>query len=256
MKATGRLAETLARGGKATGCWLFSGSAEAADILGASGFDMILIDHEHGTGTLPEAINQLRAVRAAGDSSALIRLTSHDPADVKRALDAGMEGIMFPCVNTAAEARAIVDACYFPPKGKRGAGMGATRASGFGLWTQEYLSGFEQKLFVICQIESAEAVGNIEEIAAVDGVDMLFIGPADLSGSIGKLGQFDDPEVKALFEEARDRIRATGKPLGCVSKGPENTLQMFAEGFDLLLCASDTGFMADGAGRLLDQLKT
>ncbi len=254
MKQIGRLKEKLARGEKGAGCWLFTGSSENAEILGGANFDAIMIDHEHGGGNLSEAIHQHRAIRSAGDSSILMRIPSNDPVAVKRALDAGMEGIMFPAVNTAAEAKAAVDACRYPPNGTRGAGFGAARMALYGRDTVQYRAEFEQKMLIICQIETAEAVGNIEEIAAVDGVDMLFIGPFDLSGSIGKLGDFDDPEVIAQFEEARDRIKATGKWLGCISSGAEQTQQRFNEGFDFLLCASDNSLLASAADQLLDSL--
>lgn len=226
-----------------------------AEILGSAGFEAIMIDHEHGSGNLQAAINQHRAIRSCSDTSVLMRIPSNDPVAVKRALDAGMEGIMFPAVNTAEEAKMAVDACRYPPVGNRGMGLGAARAALYGRNTAEYLQHFEDNMIVICQIETKEAVGNIETIAAVEGVDMLFIGPYDLSGSIGKPGQFEDPQVKALFEEARDRIKATGKWLGCISTGAERTNEMFSEGFDFLLCASETALVSSAAGNLLGQLK-
>lgn len=255
MSSIGKLKSSLREGKKCAGSWLFTGSPDMAEILGNVGFEAIMIDHEHGSGTLEAAIHQHRAIRSCSDTSVLMRIPSNDPVMVKRALDAGMEGIMFPAVNTVADAKMAVDACRFPPNGSRGMGLGAARAALYGHKTAEYLKHFEDNMMVICQIETKEAVGNIEQIAAVDGVDMLFIGPYDLSGSIGKLGQFDDPEVKALFEEARDRIKATGKWLGCISTGAERTNEMFDEGFDFLLCASETALVSTAAENLLDQLK-
>ncbi len=254
MKRVGRLKNQLMKGRKTAGCWLFTGSSDMAEIVGGSGFDAIMIDHEHGSGDLSSAIGQHRAICVAGNSSTLMRIPSNDPVAVKRALDAGMEGIMFPAVNTAEEAKMAVDACFYPPNGTRGVGLGAARAAHYGRQTAEYLSEFEGKMMIICQIETKEAVGNIEEIAAVDGVDMLFIGPYDLSGSIGKPGQFEDPEVKALFEEARDKIRKSGKWLGCISKGAERTNEMFEEGFDFLLCAAETNLVSAAADQLLEEL--
>lgn len=255
MTRVGRLKKKLSKGQKTTGCWMFTGSADMAEIIGSCDFDAIMIDHEHGCGDLTAAIGQHRAICSVGDTSILMRIPSNDPVAVKRALDAGMEGIMFPAVNTAAEAQMAVDACRFPPNGSRGAGFGAARAVLYGRKTAEYRAEFEDNMMVICQIETKEAVKNIEEIAAVEGVDMLFIGPYDLSGSIGKLGQFDDPEVKALFEEARDKIRKTGKSLGCISSGSERTNEMLEEGFDFLICASETALVSNAADKLLNQLK-
>lgn len=255
MQDLGQLKDMLRAGKKTVAAWLFTGSADMAEILGGCGFDAIMIDHEHGNGDLAAAIHQHRAIRSAGKSSVLMRIPSNDPVMVKRALDAGMEGIMFPSVNTAEEAKKAVDACRYPPNGFRGAGFGAARAANFGRHTEAYRSDFEDKMMIICQIETKEAVDNIEEIAAVEGVDMLFIGPYDLSGSIKKLALFEDPEVKALFELARDKIKKSGKWLGCISKGPDHANQRFEEGFDFLLVASETSLVASAADSLLDQLK-
>ncbi|MCG8491167.1 MAG: aldolase/citrate lyase family protein [Sneathiellales bacterium] len=255
MSSIGKLKSSLKEGKKCAASWLFTESVDMAEILGSTGFEAIMIDHEHGSGNLLAAINQHRAIRSCSDTSVLMRIPSNDPVAVKRALDAGMEGIMFPAVNSAEEAKMAVEACRYPPRGTRGVGLGAARAALYGRETADYLKTFEDNMMIICQIETKEAVGKIEEIASVDGVDMLFIGPYDLSGSIGKPGHFEDPEVKALFEEARDRIKASGKWLGCISSGIERSNEMFDEGFDFLLCASETALVSSAAENLLDQLK-
>jgi 2-keto-3-deoxy-L-rhamnonate aldolase RhmA len=255
MEKMGRLKSKLAAGEKVAASWLFTGSADAAEILGGAGFDAIMIDHEHGGGGLSDAIHQHRAIRSTGDTSVLMRIPSNDPVAVKRALDAGMDGIMFPLINTAAEAKAAVESCRYPPNGTRGAGFGAARAALYGRDTEQYRAEFEQKIVIICQIESKEAVANIEEISAVDGVDMLFIGPYDLSGSINKLGDFEDPDVIAQFENARDRIKAAGQKLGCISSGVTRTNEMFEEGFDFLLCTSEVSMLSTASHQLLAELK-
>ncbi|WP_169566881.1 HpcH/HpaI aldolase family protein [Sneathiella limimaris] len=255
MKNLGRLKKKLQSGEKTTGAWLFTDSVEMAEVLGGCDFDGIMIDQEHGPAGSGALVNQHRAIRHAGDSSALVRVPWNDPVHVKKVLDAGMEGIMFPCVNTAEEAELAVAASYFPPRGFRGAGLSATHATRYGRLNDEYLAEFEENLLLICQVETAQSVENIEAIAAVDGVDMLFIGPYDLSGSIGKLGQFEDPEVIAQFETARDRIKASGKWLGTISSGVEQTRQLFDEGFDFLLCASETSLVSSAADQLLTGLK-
>ncbi|WP_025897534.1 HpcH/HpaI aldolase family protein [Sneathiella glossodoripedis] len=256
MNYLGRLKRKLQEGQKTTGAWLFTPSTDMAEVIGGCNFDAIMIDQEHGPGVPGEAVAQHRAIRFAGDSSTLIRIPWNDPVMVKKALDAGMEGIMFPCVNTAEEARKAVDACYFPPRGSRGAGLSATHATRYGRMNEEYLQKFEDNLLIICQIETAQAVENIEEIAAVDGVDMLFIGPYDLSGSIGKLGQFEDPEVKALYDRAVQKIKASGKWLGTISSGVEQSKRYFAQGHDFLLCASETSLVSTAADQLLSELTT
>ncbi|MEH6474541.1 MAG: aldolase/citrate lyase family protein [Sneathiella sp.] len=255
MKQMGRLKNKLKAGQKTAAAWMFTGSSDMAEIMGSAGFDAIMIDHEHGSGDLRSAIDQHRAIRSVGDTSIFMRIPVNDPIQVKRALDVGMEGIMFPSVNTAAEAQMAVDACRYPPRGSRGAGFGCARSTAYGKYAEEYLENFEDNVMIICQIETAEAVANIKEIAAVDGVDMLFIGPYDLSGSINKLGQFEDPEVKAQFELARDKIKASGKWLGCISSGASQSNEMYEQGFDFLLCAAETALLSAAADQLLDDLK-
>jgi 2-keto-3-deoxy-L-rhamnonate aldolase RhmA len=255
MNYLGRLKRKLREGKKTTGAWLFTTSTDMAEIVGGCDFDAIMIDQEHGPGYPSNAVDQHRAIRFAGDSSALMRIPWNDPVMVKKGLDAGMEGIMFPCVNTAEEAQKAVDACFFPPRGSRGAGLIASHSTRYGRMNDAYLEKFEDNLMVICQIETAQAVDNIEEIAAIEGVDMLFIGPYDLSGSIGKLGQFDDPEVKALYQKAVRKIKATGKWMGTISSGAAQTNAYFEDGYDFLLCASETGLVSSAADQLLAELK-
>lgn len=255
MSFARKLKEKLKAGEKVAGCWLFSNSPDMAEIIAATGFDALMIDHEHGSGSLEMAIHQYRAARSVSDAPILMRVPWNDTVLIKRALDTGMDGIMVPSVSTSDEARAVVAACRYPPGGIRSAGVGAARAGTYGRHARAYLENLDQDLMIICQIETKEGVDNIESIAAVDGVDMLFIGPNDLSGSIKKLGQFDDPEVKALFEAARDRIKASPAYLGCISKGAEQTNDLFAEGFDFLLCAGDTNLVATAAKDLLTSVK-
>jgi 2-keto-3-deoxy-L-rhamnonate aldolase RhmA len=255
MYRSNALKKQLKSGEKASACWLFSNSSDMAEIVAGAGFDALMIDHEHGSGSLTTAVDQQRAARSVSDTTLLMRVPWNDTVLIKRALDTGIEGIMVPSVNSAAEAEAVVRACRYPPDGIRSAGFGAARAGGYGRIAEEYRKNLVEDLMIICQIETHEAVANIEEIAAVEGVDMLFIGPYDLSGSINKLGQFDDPEVKTQFETARDKIKAGPAFLGTISKGIEQTNQLFADGFDFLLCAGDTGLVSSAADDLLKGLK-
>ena len=255
MYQSNTLKKKLKAGNQTAACWIFSNSSDMAEILAGAGFDALMIDHEHGSGSLMTAVDQHRAIRSVSDTTVLMRVPWNDTVLIKRALDIGVEGIMIPSVNTGAEAEAAVQACRYPPDGIRSAGFGAARAGGYGRTKQEYLENLNKDLMIICQIETKEAVGNIEEIAAVDGVDMLFIGPYDLSGSIKKLGQFDDPEVKALFEEARDKIIASPKSLGTISSGIEQTNERFADGFDFVLCCGDTSLVSSAADNLLANIR-
>src|SRR5688572_23320659 len=143
----------------------------------------------------------MRAIRAAGDATILARVGSNDPAAIKRLLDCGAEGLLLPNVENADEARAFVAACRYPPKGRRGAHFTVSRAAGWGFRSDECYRGAET-IFLAAMIESLEGVRAIPEIARVDGLSMLFIGPLDLTGSIGRMGQWHDPEVVSLMADA------------------------------------------------------
>ncbi|MBE9557702.1 MAG: 2,4-dihydroxyhept-2-ene-1,7-dioic acid aldolase [Proteobacteria bacterium] len=238
-------------GERCFGCWLHLCSPIAAEVLALAGYDAMIIDHEHGSGELVGAIQIMQAMSATPASS-ILRVPWNDPVALKRALDAGPEGVMIPSINSASEARAAVAACRYPPGGTRGAAYGLVRASDYGLAAKDYFENVQDNLLIICQIETAEAVDAIPEIAAVDGVDMLFIGPIDLSGSIGKLGQFDDAAVIALRERAEDAIKAAGKLLGGLAVPNLGIADMAARGYDFVTAASDITLLRDAA---LAQLK-
>lgn len=248
------LKQHLRSGQAAIGCWLHTPSADAAEILSSCGFDFLLIDHEHGPGSLTDAIAQMRAVKAIGGPPVILRVPGHDPVYVKRVLDSGATGIMFPNVESAAAAKAAVAACKFPPAGIRGA-AGIVRAAGYGA-DPGYFARADEEILVICQIETATAVEHIAEIAAVPGVDCLFIGPRDLSGSIGKGGLYDDPEVKALLQKAAERILKSGCLLGSIAPNVAATKAMLARGYRLILPAGDVTLLREGALAMTAALKS
>lgn len=243
--------QRLLSGEHGYGCWLHLCSPIAAEVLALAGYDAMIIDHEHGSGDLVGAIQIMQAMSAT-PAAPIIRVPWNDPVALKRALDTGPEGVMIPSINSADEAKAAVAACRYPPEGMRGAAYGLVRASDYGLAAKEYFQKARDNLLIICQIETAEAVDAIPEIAAVDGVDMLFIGPIDLSGSIGKLGLFDDAEVIALRERAEDAIKAAGKLLGGLAVPNLSIADMAARGYDFVTAASDITLLRDAA---LAQLK-
>lgn len=243
--------QRLLAGGRGYGCWLHLCSPIAAEVLALAGYDAMIIDHEHGSGDLVGAIQIMQAMSAT-PSAPIIRVPWNDPVALKRVLDIGPEGVMIPSINSAEEARAAVAACRYPPDGVRGAAYGLVRASDYGMAAGDYFNNARDNLLVICQIETAEAVDAIPEIAAVDGVDMLFIGPIDLSGSIGKLGQFDDAAVIALRERAEDAIKAAGKLLGGLAVPNLDVAHMAARGYDFVTASSDITLLRDAA---LAQLK-
>jgi len=244
----------LLAGARCHGCWLHMCSPIAAEVLALAGYDALIIDHEHGAGDLVGAIGIMQAMSAT-PTAPIVRAPWNDPVALKRILDTGPEGVMVPSINSADEARAAVAACRYPPGGKRGAAYGLVRASDYGLAAQSYAEAAQENQLLICQIETAQAVDAIPEIAAVDGVDMMFIGPIDLSGSIGKLGQFDDAEVIALRQRAEDAIKASGKLLGGLAVPNLSIAEMAECGYDFITAASDITLLRDAAVAQLKEMR-
>ena len=166
------------------GTFLNLGSSLSAELAAAKGFDWLLVDTEHGAGDFADMVRQLQAI-GGWPVSPIVRVLWNDAQLIKRTLDAGAAGIMIPYVSSAHEASAAVAAMRYPPAGNRGA-AGTTRATGFGTEMVEYHSRANDRVTTIVQLESPEAVGAADEIAAVDGVDVLFVGPLDLSFNLGE----------------------------------------------------------------------
>lgn len=246
MYRKNRFKQRLLAGERCFGCWLHLCSPIAAEVLALAGYDAMIIDHEHGFGDLGGAVQIMQAMSATS-ASPILRVPWNDPVVLKRVLDIGPEAVMIPSINSADEARAAVAACRFPPDGVRGAAYGLVRASDYGMAAQDYAATVQDNLLIICQIETVEAVEAIPAIAAVDGVDMLFIGPIDLSASIGKLGQFDDPDVIALRQRAEDAIKASGKLLAGLAVPNLGIADMVSQGYDFITAASDTTLLRDAA---------
>lgn len=192
--------------------WSQTGSATIVEAAVYAGWPVILIDNEHGFTGLETTINLIRAVESAG-GHVVLRVPWNDPVYLKRILDIGVQSLMIPMIGNKEEAEAAVAACKYPNQGWRGCAAGIVRASGYGA-DPDYAKRANDDLLIIGQIEHEDAVGNMDEIGAVDGLDMLFIGPNDLSGSMGKLGELDDPDVVAAVDEVENRILSTGKMLG------------------------------------------
>jgi 2-keto-3-deoxy-L-rhamnonate aldolase RhmA len=234
------------------GAWMLSTSADMAEILAYAGMDFLLLDHEHGQGSIDDAIGQLRAIKGS-DCVGVLRVPSNDPVYIKRALDAGVGGIMVPNVNNAEEARRVVDACRYAPAGIRGA-FGGMRAMQYGFNPGYYETSFEN-LLVVAQVESARAIDAIPDIAAVDGIDVLFIGPRDLSATLGKLNQFDDPVVRGQIDRAADAILKTGKLLGSTAISGRIAKDMAARGYRFIIPGSDVTLLGLGVRTTLADAK-
>lgn len=240
---TNPLKQKLQAGQACFGAWMLSTSADMAEILAYAGMDFLLLDHEHGQGSIDQAIGQLRAIKGS-DCVGVLRVPTNDHVYIKRVLDAGVGGIMVPNVNSADEVRHAVDACRYAPTGIRGA-FGGMRAMKYGFDPGYYETSFDN-LLVVVQVENARAIDAIPEIAAVEGVDVIFIGPRDLSATLGKLNQFDDPEVRGEIDRAAKAILGGGKMLGSTAISGKVAKEMAARGYRFLIPGSDATLLGLG----------
>jgi 4-hydroxy-2-oxoheptanedioate aldolase len=222
------------------GIWNSIGGPIVTEMLAGAGFDWVLIDTEHSPVDVNDVLPALQAVAAYPETNAIVRPAWNDVVLIKRVLDLGAQTLLIPYVQTVEEAEAAVRAMRYPPKGVRGVG-GTTRASRFGT-IADYTTTAEEELCLLVQVETAEALGRLEEIATVDGVDGVFIGPADLSASMGHPGELNHPAVVAAIEDAIARLKNVGVPAGiltadeafarhCIALGTTFT----AVGLDLVL---------------------
>ncbi|WGF86622.1 HpcH/HpaI aldolase family protein [Marinivivus vitaminiproducens] len=251
MTSRNRLKSKLLSGERALGVWVMTGAVPNAEILAHAGYDFVVIDHEHGAGDTHDVFAMLRAVDAA-DGEAVVRIGWNDQTLLKRVLDAGARSIMVPMVETAEEAAAAAASCLYPPRGRRGYAASAVRASNYGT-VPGYAHAAADELLLIVQIETAEAVANAGAIAAVDGVDMVFIGINDLGASIGRLEQLDHPDVLALAAQAEDAIKASGKLMGTVPSPGRDPGVLAGKGFHMVASAADVSLLRDGARAELTQ---
>ena len=221
------------------GTWLNLGSSLTAEIAGKAGFDWLLVDLEHGMGDRHELVTQLQAIDATA-AAPVVRIAWNDAVLFKRVLDLGVSGVMVPMVNSAEEARRAAAAMRFPPEGVRGVAR-MNRASDFGPSFTEYFKKANSQLLTIIQIETKVAVENLDEIAAVDGIDVLFVGPLDLSVSLGVPDQFDHPvEQEALAKVVR-ACRKAGKAPGILVANEDQLKQVKKLGFTFVAIGSDGG---------------
>ena len=246
--------QQLRSGARLNGCWIETFSPIAAEIMAMSGYDTAMIDLEHGPGSFTEAVVMMQAL-SAHQCKPMIRATSADPAVIKRVLDIGPLGMMVPNVRSVEEAHDVVAACRYGPEGFRGAAPALLRATGYGEHVADYERWMAEEFLLIIQIESKEAVSDIEAIAAVEGIDMLFIGPIDLSASLGALGQFDRAEFIQAFEGIERAVHDAGKYLGAIPFADWDGERLYRNGHHLVLSGADTLLLRKAAGRDVQQLR-
>ncbi|MCW3094418.1 MAG: 4-hydroxy-2-oxovalerate aldolase [Chthonomonadaceae bacterium] len=236
------------------GTWLNLGSNVTAEIAGRAGFDWLLIDLEHGSGDEAHLLGQLQAISAT-NAAPIVRIAWNEAPRVKRTLDLGPSGIMVPYVNTPEEARRAVAAMRYPPQGVRGAAR-FTRAAGFGQELDQYFAEANANLLTIVQIETPQAVAQVEEIAAIDGVDVLFVGPLDLSVSLGIPQQFTHPDFRAALQRVSEAARNANKAAGILLASADQIAPTVADGFTFLAVGSDGGMVAAGMKSLRAAFQT
>ena len=243
----------LKRGETLFGCFLSIGSAITSEIMGRAGYDWGLIDLEHGAGGEREALSQMQALEAT-PAAAIVRVESNIRQRSHRVLDLGAHGLMFPRINCEAEARDAVAAMRYPPQGVRGVAF-SNRACDFGSNFRPYMEASLSTLLCIAQIETPEAVANVDAIAAVDGVDVLFIGPSDLSHSLGILGQFDNPLYLDAVARTAEAGARRGKATGILLPKPDDYGFYRKNGFTFLASGSDGVLLNNAARALVGKLK-
>lgn len=233
------------------GTWCNLGSSLSAEIIAQSGFDWMLIDLEHGFGDYETLVHQLQAVTGT-QTPPLVRIAWNEPPRFKRVLDLGPAGVMVPYVNTAEEARQAVTSMRYPPAGNRGLAK-INRGNAFGADFEDYFSTINDNLLMVVQIETPTALEHVEEIAAVDGVDVLFVGPLDLTANLGILQQYDHPKFRDALTRVATASRNAGKAAGIHLMGPEQVEEMVAAGFTFIAAGSDRGMLAAGMRNLADE---
>lgn len=245
---TNNFKRAIASGRQQIGLWVSLASPYSAEIVAGAGFDWLVIDTEHSPNEVDTTLEQLQAV-AAYPVSPVVRPAWNDKVLIKRHLDIGAQTLLIPYVQNEGEAAAAVAAMRFPTRGVRGV-AGVTRASRFGR-VSEYAKRAAEELCLLVQIETRQGLDNLEKIARVDGVDGVFIGPADLAAGLGHLGEQGHPEVQSAIKDAIGRIKASGKPAGILATDEASTRRYMewgtvftAVGLDVMILARETEKLA------------
>lgn len=239
-------------GQKQIGLWVSLSSPFAAEVVAPSGFDWVLLDMEHSPGELTSVMGQLQ-VFASYPTTAIVRPDWNDPVKVKRLLDIGAPGLLFPMVQNVDEARAAVAATRYPPNGIRGVST-SMRGNRFGR-VGDYFDQVENETTVIVQVETLAAIEQAEAIGAVDGVTGVFFGPADIAADMGLLAQPMAPVVWDKIWSCAKGLIAKGIPVGTLVSDPEFATRLLADGFTFVACGTDIGLLTKAADGLIANVR-
>jgi len=235
------------------GLWSSLSSNYTVEVIAGAGFDWILLDCEHSPNDLENLLTQLQAA-APYPTAPVVRVPWNDMVTIKRVLDIGAQSLLVPYVSTADEAKAAVSYARYPTAGVRGV-AGTTRATRFGR-VKDYAKRAHEELCLLVQVETEAALGNIEAICAVEGIDGVFIGPADLHASMGYTGEVANPKVKPMIDEAIRRIRKAGKAPGILTPSEADAKHWLGCGALFVAVGADVGILARGAEALAAKFKT
>lgn len=244
----------LLRGETQIGLWLSSTTAYMAEIAATSGYDWLLIDGEHAPNTIQDLYHQLQAV-ASYASHPVIRPVDDNRSLIKQVLDIGTRTLLIPMVESAEQVKAIVSATRYPPLGVRGVGAGVARAARWGR-VEHYMARANDELCVLIQVETKTALENLDAILDVEGIDGVFIGPADLSASLGYPDNAGHPEVQQVIEQSIKRIRAAGKAAGFLAVDPEMAKKCLSWGANFVAVGVDTMLYTEALDKRLAQFKS
>jgi 4-hydroxy-2-oxoheptanedioate aldolase len=251
--ARNRFKQALLDCERQVGLWSGLCSNIAAEIIAGAGFDWIVIDGEHAPNDIATLLAQLQAMHG-GTAEPVFRIPWNDSVVIKRVLDMGARSLIVPFIQSAEEARMAVTATRYPPLGIRGVSV-APRANDYGR-IRNYHQNAHLDTCVLVQLESRAALNEVEAIAAIDGVNGIFVGPSDLAADFGHLGNPMHTEVQMAIKETADRIRATGKSAGTLATDDDDVDRLFGLGFNFVAVGSDVGILARGAERLAARFRT
>lgn len=245
-----KLKQALAEDKAQIGLWVALGNPFTAEICAGAGFDWLLFDGEHSPIDLPVLVSQIQAVSGT-DVQVIARPPFAEPWIIKQYLDVGVQSLLVPLVQNGRHAAEVVKMTRYPPEGIRGVAAGIVRASN---WNRdsEYLEKANDEICVIIQVETAEALDDLEAIARTDGVDGIFLGAADLSASLGYRGQPGHPEVVRRIDDAIARIRSCGKAAGALTASVETARHYLDLGCTFVGVGNDVGLLAGSADRLAE----
>lgn len=235
--------ERLKKGDTQIGLWTGLGTASVAELAAGTGFDWIVIDGEHGPNRLLNILEQLRAI--GGDTAPVVRVRDDNRAEIKQMLDAGAQTILVPMIDSGDQAAEVVKSMLYPPLGVRGVGAALARASGYN-GISDYLQTANDEVCLLLQVESMAGVNALDDILALDHVDGVFVGPADLAADMGFVGKPGAPEVQAVVNETLTRIRASGKAAGILTSDQTLAKGYADMGVEFLAVGSDVGVLRGG----------